>query len=686
MMRESRVGAAYRRLGELRLPGWSVLVLLFVVCFYAFGVLLSRLGYFQDDWHHVFQAYWYGVAGLKRFLLVDRGPFSYLVYVAFFKILGFAPAHWHWSLMLVRFMTVAMFWLAVREIWPEQNGLTAWLALLFAVYPIFALQPLSVAYTLHWAMYFVFMLSLFLMLFGLRHMKTYVPLTLAAVVLEAVHLLCIEYFSGLEFSRPIFLWLYFSDLPPRERLKKTLKTSLPYLATVGLYAVYRSAYSKLYGFDRFGLLSTLTTLVQAPLSSIGRVVQFMVQDLVFVILSPWYPTVDPQVLDLSRASTYLIFGSVIAVGIAAYFVVSRLAADGSESGLSTLGKQLILAGILSATLALFPFWVAGLSIFQKNQLWSDRLALAAMPGASMMMTGAVAMLVDRRRYRNLLLSALVGLSISPAAQTARSYQASWDKQQQFYWQLHWRAPSLKPNTLLVTDQEILFFMGVYPTTFAVNVLYPQLEPWPKASYWFDAGTEHVSWDKFSAGEPAVFEKYTETFRATREGVLAIAFEPGLDQCLWVMRPEYVDLRDLSETAKGWLSVSDPAQIQPSPDSTPPPDIFGSEPARGWCYYYEKADLARQFQQWQTAINLWNQAEQNRLRPRNSIELLPFIEAYARSGDWKSAQKLTSQGEGLPDRSVSVSCNVWKELGATAAASAERDQTTAAVLAELGCQR
>ncbi len=676
---------AFRRVGEIQLPEWAALAFIFLVCLYAFGILLSRLGFFQDDWHHIFQAYWYGTDGLRRFLLTDRGPFAYLIYIPFFKLLGFAPANWHWSLMLLRFGTVALFWLAMRQIWPGRNGLATWLALLFAIYPIFSLQPLSVAYTLHWTTYLLFMLSLFLMLYAARHPRYFLPLTIVAVLLEVFHLICIEYFSGLELSRPIFLWLLFSNLPGRERWKKTLLTSLPYLLTLGLYAVYRSAYGTLYGFDRFGLLTTLSGLVHSPLSGMAHILQYMVQDFIYVVFSQWFAAIDPQAFDLTRGSTYLIFGSVIAFGVAAYFVVTRLKPDPEESHLSQLGKQISVAGFLSVILALLPFWVTGLSIFQKNQLWSDRLALAAMPGASMIVTGAVTLLVERPRYRNVVLSVLVGLGLSLPIQTARSYQASWDKQQQFYWQLHWRAPSLQPGTLIVTDQEILFFMGIYPTAFAINVLYPQVEPWPAASYWFDAGMEQVSWDSFSAGEPATFVKYTETFSATNQNVLAIAFDPGFDQCLRVLRPEYADLRDMSSIAKSWLAVSNAGRIKAAPEETPPPAIFGQEPARGWCYYYEKADLARQYQQWDQVVQLWKQAGQAGVRPRNSIELLPFIEAYARTGDWATAKKLTSQGNTLPDRSASVLCDVWRELGSTAAASSARDQTVTAVKAQLGCQ-
>lgn len=677
--------SVFRRLGEIRLPEWSALAFIFLVCLYSFGILLSRLGFFQDDWHHIFQAYWYGAEGLRRFLLMDRGPFAYLVYIPFFKVLGFSPANWHWSLMLVRFTTVALFWLALRQVWPDRNALASWLALLFAIYPIFSLQPLAVAYTLHWAMYLLFMLSLFLMLYAARHPKAYVPLTVVAALLEVFHLVCIEYFSGLELSRPIFLWLLFSNLPTKERWRKVALTSLPYLLTLGLYSVYRSAYASLYGFDRFGLLSQLAALLHAPLSGMLRILQYMVQDFIYVVFSQWFAAVDPQAIDLSRASTWLIFASVLTFAAAAYFVVTHLKPDPDDTQLSRLGKQVALAGFLSVMLSLLPFWVTGLSIFQKNQLWSDRLALGAMPGASMIVTGVVLIFVDRARYRNLLLSALLGLGISLPVQTARSYQASWDKQEQFYWQLHWRAPSLQPNTLIVSDEEILFFMGIYPTAFAINVLYPQVQASPAASYWFDAGMEGVNWASFSAGEPASFVKYTETFSATSQSVLAISFQPSLDQCLWVLRPEYADLRDLTPTAKTWLSVSNLARVQATPESVPPAQIFGGEPAHGWCYYYEKADLAWQSQQWQAVIQLWKQASDAGLRPRNSIEMLPFIEAYGQTGDWAMARKLTMQGQVLPDRSSSVLCDIWRGLGTTTPASAQRDATVTSVKQQLGCQ-
>ena len=287
------------KLKNIVLPEWTAAVFIFLVCFFSFGILLSRLGYFQDDWHHIFYDYWQGAAGLKNFLFNDSRPFAYVVYVFFFRVLGFAPSHWHWSLMFLRFLTVLMFWLSVRQLWPEQSALATWLALFFAIYPIFALQPLSVAYTLHWTMYFIFMLSMFLMLYAVKHQRLYWPITILALLLEASHLLLIEYFSGLELSRLVFLWFLFPGLALWDRTKKVLRYALPFLVMLLLYVIYRSSYGALFGYDRFAPLSFLHGLIASPLAGIAHLLQFIVQDFLYITFSPWFSAIDPSLIDFS---------------------------------------------------------------------------------------------------------------------------------------------------------------------------------------------------------------------------------------------------------------------------------------------------------------------------------------------------------------------------------------------------
>jgi hypothetical protein len=509
--------------------------------------------------------------------------------------------------------------------------------------------------------------------------------TVIAVALQVIHLALIEYFSGLELARPILLWLALRDLEPRLRVRQAFKRAIPYLLVLLLYVVYRSSYAVMFGYDRFNTLETLTGLLRSPIAGLVTTAQSGLQDILFIIFSQWNASLDPALIDLWRPSTYLILGSAVAFAALAYITFTWIDRLSSADDGSAQPGSVSIAGLLLVIVSMLPFWLTGFSIYQKNQLWSERLALAAMPGASMLLVGLAHLFIEKARYRHIVLSALLGLAVALHVQTARNFQASWDKQQQLYWQLHWRAPSLEANTLLVADQEILFFMGIYPTAFAVNVLYPQTTPPPVASYWFNAGFEHVDFERFAAGAELSFEKYGTTFDATAQDVLAITFEPGLGQCLWILRPELADIRGLTEPARTWLEVSDVSQIAALPKNDPETAIFGEEPPRTWCYFFEKADLARQLAMWDEARRLWGEALNGGFRAANGVEMVPFIEAHARLGDWAAAQALTRQAQVLPDRPTSLLCALWGELASEASGSNEEAGIVLQVREDLGCQ-
>ena len=167
--------------------------------------------------------------------------------------------------------------------------------------------------------------------------------------------------------------------------------------------------------------------------------------------------------------------------------------------------------------------------------------------------------------------------------------------------------------------------------------------------------------------------------------MAITFEPGLGQCLWVLRPELRNAGGLTTAARTWLELSDPSRIQITPAKQPPSAIFGAEPPRSWCYYFEKADLARQYEQWDEVGSLWRQAEAAGVRASNGVELVPFIEAAAQQGDWSGAQAITRKAQSLPDRSTSLFCDVWRELDQSTSPTVERDTIVAEIQQNLGCQ-
>jgi hypothetical protein len=75
---------------------------------------------------------------------------------------------------------------------------------------------------------------------------------------------------------------------------------------------------------------------------------------------------------------------------------------------------------------------------------------------------------------------------------------------------------------------------------------------------------------------------------------------------------------------------------------PPTLIFGNEPSHNWCYYYQKAALARQQGDWQTVAHLGDEAQKLGLHPNDQIEWMPFLQAYAILGDQKQVKGISTR--------------------------------------------
>jgi hypothetical protein len=102
------------------------------------------------------------------------------------------------------------------------------------------------------------------------------------------------------------------------------------------------------------------------------------------------------------------------------------------------------------------------------------------------------------------------------------------------------------------------------------------------------------------------------------------------------------------------------QIIPRPDrsAAPPAFILGPEPHTTWCYYFEKADLARQTSDWQTVVRLGDEAFSSQALPADLSEYLVFIEGYARLGRWQDAEKFAQLVSGPAPVIDPALCAIW----------------------------
>ena len=141
------------------------------------------------------------------------------------------------------------------------------------------------------------------------------------------------------------------------------------------------------------------------------------------------------------------------------------------------------------------------------------------------------------------------------------------KQNRFYWQLYWRAPSIQPNTAILSADELFSFVGRASTAMALNF---NFTPSPKVrKAW---GTGSLSWltilvreaPRLARGEPLNPTFRNFTFQGDSLDSLVIYYKSGTGRCLWVLSPEDADNPALPELTVQALPVSDLSRISPEP--------------------------------------------------------------------------------------------------------------------------
>jgi len=310
-------------------------------------------------------------------------------------------------------------------------------------------------------------------------------------------------------------------------------------------------------------------------------------------------------------------------------------------------------------------------------------------GASLFVVGALEQIVAKRKTSLILLCALVGLCIGWHLRTANDYRWEWQKQVNFYWQLAWRAPYIQPHTPILADGELFYFMGYYPTSFAINSMYTQPAAVDGAPYWFFGLYKYFADDdgmkQLQDGKTLREAKFSEKFTGESRDSLVINYKADTSRCLWVLRPQDGDIVALPYITRDAARLADLSRIEGEGRLQAHfADIYGSEPPHDWCYLYQKADLARQAEDWGTVLALWQEAGAGSLRPNHAAELLPFLDGYIAEGDWEEGLHMTLQAFAASEKMRPTLCARWWKVGEETPASTARDDVLTKVETNLEC--
>ena len=687
----------------------------------AFGLQLASLGFYQDDWHFIHYGSAAGARGMLEFLTMDGRPTAAWVYILGYPLLGFSPLPWHILSLTLRLVTVLLAWRVLQTLFPERARANVIASFFFLLYPAFTLQPQAVVYTEHWTSFALFFSSLLFTLRAIENPKRWLPYTALAVIATILHLFTVEYFVGLELLRPLAIWMMMTkqkgnvvaserssaseatpatggrllrrdtrksvgagEHPPRRNtISFITQYWIPYLIILILFLYWRTVFLGGLGLrnNPAGALSLQTILAT---------LQHLTADSVLVLVTSWFKLIEPVALELTRARNFFFLALTLISGLIAYFYSRSLTEDSQQETPNPhplSRNSYLLFALLAFFLGLAPSYAANFIIHLKLEPWNGRFALAAMPGAAMLIALAFEWLITSPQARRVTCAVLVGFLIGFHNRNAFDFKMSWEKQVKLYEQLTWRAPYIQPGTAIITDQEILGYMGDYPTSFALQTIYDtkSLRPSP---YWFFAMSENLGTDADTLieGTQLTARKYASTFVGDSRDSLVIVFEPEKNQCLWILRPEDAAYRGLVPQIKTAAEISNPSRIQDRHDTIPTlyESIVPDDPGT-WCFHYQRVDLARQFGAWEQVIFFWDLAQQGGYSPAHGFEYIPFIQAYAHTGDWTQAFALTKQSFRASDNMRTILCPVWDKLAISTTESAERDTTVKEAKELMGCQ-
>lgn len=643
------------------LSGWVLSLALFVLAGVVYGPFLSKLGFYWDDWAFAWIRSRAGVQGLIDMFNVSR-PIRGWMEILLNPLFGINPLAWQAYSLFMRLTASISFLYLLLALWPKRRAESVLAAGILIVYPGFSQQPLAMVYHYFWTFETVFFLSLYLMVCSLKRERIIWWMYISSVLLATLQLIAMEYLTGLELLRPVVLWLVLSNIPSfRMRLKKVVLLEMPYMVVLSGYLYWRfflfqnAIYSP----------SLLGDMKVSPVVTILQLFSSITRALVEVNLTPWLRIIqlpDFALLGISLTLLYVLVFVILLFG-----TVRLLSLVGFDDQLHKPSLDWVLVGFIGMFCAGLPFFVAKLpfrAIFPE-----DRFLLPFIPLVGIFVAGLVS-LIKNQGQRNLLAALLIAFSAGYQIQNLISFRDDWKTQKNFLWQMAWRAPGLQEGTILLSeDYDTFLYNDDEAISAMLNLNYAPHTASDLVNYQFislrlgkhlPAMLESIP----SEGSPYVLIRYSppaclHVLDTTYDEYLVVSSSRsrgvGLTMPGLFGVPEEVGRAlPLSNTAR---IISDPSSM-----SVLPIDSMGMEPEHRWCFYYLKADLARQQSEWDVAASLGDAAFAKSFAPDDPYEYLIFIESYARTRRWKDARLLTEQvAENSPLLKPAL-CGLWQRVG------------------------
>jgi hypothetical protein len=621
---------------------WFAVGTLLLLGALAYVPLIHKFGFYRDDWYMLWVGRAFGPQSIIKLFAFDR-PFVGYIYSGTYQLFGENPLHWQlYSLCIRIFGALGFLWL-LRRLWPNQKIETTTAAILMFIYPGFLQWANANTKSNHLTTYSLAILSICLTVAALQTKKiSWKVLFTSGALLTAVgYWFLYEYMIGLEGLRLLLIALITwrrGKRPRKQYVARTLLVWLPYFIFVMLHLLWRFFFFES-GRAGMNVELALSAYQNAPLRVVFKRALELLIDIFEGTVSAWVVPLNSITFALEPRD--LIAGSVLcslAIGIfAAYFFATsnKKHAELYGSEHQQHSHEMFLIGAAAVLFSLIPVIAVGRDIRWESGF--DKYTLQASAGVAMLIVGAISWLGESR-LKFIPFALLITIAI--ATQYGNSYQWAefWEDQRELWWQLSWRAPQLKEGTVLLIETPGQRF-------------YEDYEIWGPANLVYDPDGDSVrirsevfiqqTLEKIRVGQ-------TET-RGLRE---TLEFSRSFLNSLIVTRPErtscwhILDGNDpvfpdqTSAMLYAVVSLSNINQIETdAPPNSPPTHIFGAEPQHNWCYFFQRASLEAQRENWEEVAALTDQALDAGYKPIDRSEWLPFLKGLVMVGRTETAEEM-----------------------------------------------
>lgn len=600
-----------------------------------------RFGYYYDDWYLMYAAGAKGTMVFREIFSIDR-PLRALVMIPAYALFGNHPLAYNLSAFLFRLVSgLSLLWI-LRQVFPNQRWAALSASLLFLTYPGFLSQPNAIDYQSHLSGLAAGMLSIALTVKAIQpqNSSSKAALFTASILLGWFYLTQIEWYIGLEFLRFGCIFILAADLRSlqdfgglKQQAIQFLRWSLAVIWIPAAFLVWR-----IFFFESERGATDLDMqfdgVFSSPLDFARSWLLTLINDSTETLFSAWVVPLQRLSLRMSNAD-WLAGLAISALALVAVWVAFSLQQkfEKNESdrlepveGANWQGRMILL-GLGLVLFGLLPVILVGRSVDFKS---FSRYTMIASAGAAFLWTAALGF-ISNARLRTALLSLLILSASLTHYANGLAYARDFEAVKNFWWQVSWRIPQMGKGTTLVANypalvEEDYFIWG------PANLIYQPESANEKyvqpAIYAALLNEETIA--SVQSKQPQNFSnrRGIRTYKNYRN--ILVLSQPTPSSCVQVIDGQRIELSSSEdERVKAIASFSEVEHILTSEAfRTPPATPFGAEPPHGWCYFYQKAALARQMGDWQEAARLGDEALALGFSAGDEIEWMPFLQAYA----------------------------------------------------------